>query len=72
MLKLSTDGWIVRELGVSNVKVVNRWMDSQGAGEISNVKVVNRWMDTPGSWGVSNVKVVNRWMDSQGAGGKQC
>ena len=51
MLKLSTDGWIARELERSNVKVVKRWMDSQGAGEISNVKVVNRWMDTPGSWG---------------------
>ena len=51
MLKLSTDGWIVRELGVSNVKVVNRWMDSQGAGEISNVKVVNRWMDSQGAGG---------------------
>ena len=51
MLKLSTDGWIARELGVSNVKVVNRWKDSQGAGEISNVKVVNRWMDSQGAGG---------------------
>ena len=51
MLKLSTDGWTHQGAGeISNVKVVNRWMDSQGAGEISNVKVVNRWMDTPGSW----------------------
>ena len=48
MLKLSTDGWIA---GISNVKVVNRWMDSQGAGGVSNVKVVNRWMDKPGRRG---------------------
>ena len=33
MLKLSTDGWISQGAGgISNVKVVNRWMDSQGAG----------------------------------------
>ena len=54
MLKVSTDGWIARELGgVSNVKVVNRWMDKPGSwgGGVSNVKVVNRWMDKPGSWG---------------------
>ena len=52
MLKLSTDGWNSQGAGeISNVKVVNRWMDSQGAGEISNVEVVNRWMDMPGSWG---------------------
>ena len=45
------DGY-TRELGgVSNVKVVNRWMDSQGAGEINNVKVVNRWMDSQGAGG---------------------
>ena len=44
--------------GVSNVKVVNRWMDKPGSwgGGVSNVKVVNTWMDKPGSWG----------------GGKQC
>ena len=58
MLKLSTDGWIHQGAGeISNVKVVNRWMDSQGAGEISNVKVVNRWMDSQGAEGLAMLKL---------------
>ena len=32
MLKLSTDGWIHQGAGeISNVKVVNRWMDTPGS-----------------------------------------
>ena len=50
MLKLSTDGWIRQGAGgVSNVNVVNRWMDKPGSWGVSNVKVVNRWMDSQGA-----------------------
>ena len=52
MLKLSTDGWLHQGAGeISNIKVVNRWMDTPGSWGVSNVKVVNSRMDTPGSWG---------------------